>query len=62
MNNKEFEFLFAKHSVPTNISFLAKVQTLISKHNYKYDYIMQLYNDYMLKADKYYNHCKHHNQ
>ena len=44
MKDKELECLFVKHNVPNNISFLAKVQTLLSKHNCKYDYIMSLYN------------------
>ena len=36
MKDKELECLFIKHNVPNNISFLAKVQTLLSKHNCKY--------------------------
>ena len=46
MENK-LEDLFIKYNVPDNISFLARVQTLLSKHNCKYDNIMLLYNNYI---------------
>ena len=38
------ENLFKQYNVRTDISFLAKVQTLISLHNCNYDKIMLLYN------------------
>ena len=44
--------LFVKYNVPTNISFIARVQTLISKHNCNYDIIIDLYN-YELLKEKY---------
>jgi len=40
----KLESLFIKYNVRTDISFLAKVQTLISLHNCNYDKIMLLYN------------------
>ena len=39
----ELESLFNKFSVPKDISYLAKVQTLISIHNVPYDYVMKYY-------------------
>jgi hypothetical protein len=42
--NYELENLFLKFNVPKDISFLAKVQTLISKHDCNPDYIKRLYN------------------
>lgn len=40
----ELDKLLFKHNVPTDISFLAQVQTLISKHGVDYNYISHLYN------------------
>lgn len=40
----ELDKLIYEHNVPTDISFLAQVQTLISKHNCNYDFIVHLYN------------------
>ena len=40
----ELDRLIYQHNVPTDISFLAQVQTLISKHKCNYDYIVHLYN------------------
>lgn len=37
------ESLFNKYNVRADISYLAKVQTLISIHNLSYDYVMKLY-------------------
>tara|TARA_R110001599_G_scaffold312616_1_gene520192 strand:- start:225 stop:374 length:150 start_codon:yes stop_codon:yes gene_type:complete len=45
MTEETLEQLFFKYDVPTNISFLAKVQTLLSKHNCKYDKIIKMYNE-----------------
>ena len=40
----ELDRLIYQHNVPTDISFLAQVQTLISKHKCNYYYIVHLYN------------------
>ena len=40
----ELDRLIYQHNVPTDISFLAQVQTLISEHNCDYNYISHLYN------------------
>jgi len=37
------EELFKKHKVRKDISYLAKVQTLLSLHNYDYDKIIIMY-------------------
>lgn len=40
----KLDTLFKQYNVRTDISFIAQVQTLISKHNCNYDKIMLLYN------------------
>lgn len=40
----ELDKLIHKHNVPTDISFIAQVQTLISKHECNYNYVSHLYN------------------
>ena len=40
----ELDKLIHKHNVPTDISFIAQVQTLISKHKCNYNYVSHLYN------------------
>ena len=41
----ELDRLIYQHNIPTDISFLAQVQTLISKHNVDYNYVCHLYNN-----------------
>lgn len=48
---KELQQLFIKYNVRTDISFIAKVQTLLSLHNCNYDYIMLLYNNYLWRKN-----------
>ena len=40
----ELDRLIYQHNVPTDISFMAQVQTLISKHKCNYNYVSHLYN------------------
>lgn len=40
------EQLFIKYNVPHNVSFMCKVQTLISIHNLSYDMILKLYREH----------------
>lgn len=40
------EQLFIKYNVPHNVSFMCKVQTLISIHNLSYDMIFKLYREH----------------
>jgi len=40
----ELDKLLFKHNVPTDISFLAQVQTLISEKGVDYNYVSHLYN------------------
>ncbi len=40
----ELESLFKKYNVATGMSYLARVQTLISRHKLQYDTILELYN------------------
>lgn len=48
---EELQQLFIKYNVRTDISFIAKVQTLLSLHNCNYDYIMLLYNNYLWRKN-----------
>ena len=47
----ELDKLLFKHNVPTDISFLAQVQTLISKHDVDYNYVSHLYNSAVRNND-----------
>ena len=38
--------LLKQYQVPSDISFIAQVQTLISKHNLNYDLVMTHYDTY----------------
>ena len=47
----ELDKLLFKHNVPTDISFLAQVQTLISKKGVDYNYVSHLYNSAVRNND-----------
>lgn len=40
------EQLFIKYNVPRHLSFIAKVQTLITMHECDYDMILKLYREH----------------
>ena len=40
------------YQVPSNISYIAQVQTLISEHNLNYDLVMSHYDTYKDKESK----------
>ena len=44
--------LLKQYQVPSNISFIAQVQTLISKHHLNYDLVMSHYDTYKDKEAK----------
>ena len=44
--------LLKQYQVPSNISFIAQVQTLISEHNLNYDLVMSHYDTYKDKESK----------
>ena len=44
--------LLKQYQVPSNISFIAQVQTLISEHNLNYDLVMTHYDTYKDKETK----------
>ena len=44
--------LLKLYQVPSNMSFIAQVQTLISKHNLNYDLVMSHYDIYKDKESK----------
>ena len=43
---ENLEQLFIKYNVPHNVSFLCKVQTLITMHECDYDMILKLYREH----------------
>ena len=44
--------LLKQYKVSSNMSFIAQVQTLISKHNLNYDLVMSHYDTYKDKENK----------
>ena len=44
--------LLKQYQVPSNMSFIAQVQTLISKHHLNYDLVMSHYDTYKDKEKK----------
>ena len=44
--------LLKQYQVPSNISFIAQVQTLISEHHLNYDVVMSHYDTYKDKESK----------